>query len=238
MTDGVPEPISALFAEVGSEIDELARIQVTWRPGRQLLVRYRLTASGGPMAGQQDVVAVVGRIPEGAVLVEGPEAVVGLWVVPDDPELPGLRSALDLPTLTRLLADLGARDEPEFARLRAYRPGRRAVVEVGAGGSSIYLKVVPPSSVESLHRKHRHLSDHLPVPDSLGLAPNLGIVVMRSLPGTDLRTVLRDGGSIPDPLMLPALVATLPNPEPEWTAHSPLATLTGVVDLLGRVLPE
>jgi hypothetical protein len=92
--------------------------------------------------------------------------------------------------------------------------------------------------VESLHRKHRHLSDHLPVPDSLGLAPNLGIVVMRSLPGTDLRTVLRDGGSIPDPLMLPALVATLPNPEPEWTAHSPLATLTGVVDLLGRVLPE
>jgi hypothetical protein len=238
LTDDLPGPVSALLAEAESQLDQITPIQVTWRPGRQLIVRYRLTASGGGLAGQNDVVAVIGEIPEGSVVVEGPQAIAGMWVVPDDPGLPGLRSALHVPTLGRLLADLGSDDVPRFARLRAYRPGRRAVVEVGAGGSSLFLKVVPPANVASLHAKHRFLSDHVPVPDSLGLAPDLGIVVMGSLVGVDLRSMLRKGESIANHLVIPALVDSLPDPDPAWKTQSQVQSLPLVVDLLRRLVPD
>ena len=80
--------------------------QVTHRPGRSTTALHDVSVArpGGSIAREQ----VVLRVRAGVDGVEG-------WVVPDDPSLPGLRAAL---------ADDGA-------VLRAYRPGRRAVVEVG-----------------------------------------------------------------------------------------------------------
>jgi hypothetical protein len=114
------------------------------------------------------------------------------------------------------------------------------VVEVGVGASShMFLKVVPPSEVEGLHQRHRHLADSLPVPDSLGLAKSLGIVVMRAMPGKDLRSALRRGDSpIPEAHALATVVDGLPLPQPDWEASSPTGLVGGVIDLLGRLLPD
>lgn len=236
----IPGPVEAIYDRAGSSIGEHRAIQATWRPGKSLTMRYRVSAEDGDLAGSNDVIAVIGEIPEGVSLVAGPEAEVGVWVLPDDPMLPGLRSALDVPTVSRLLADLGSTEAASAVRLRAYRPGRRAVVQVEAGSSSIFLKVVPPKRIEKLHAKHRFLADHLPVPDSLGLAPDLGIIAMRALPGVDLRTALRDGRMpLPDPSVIVALPASLPAPpEPSWRSWSPEDNLASTVDLLARLLPD
>ncbi len=234
----LPGPVAAIYEEAATTVESIALIQSTWRPGKQLTVRYRVSGSRGNLAGDQDMVAVLGRIPDGAAVVEGPDARVGLWLVPNDPLLPGLRSTLDLPTVNRLLSDLGFTDRASRARLRAYRPGRRAVVEVQAGRSSIFLKVVPLSEVGDLHEKHRFLSDYLPVPDSLGVAPHLGVVVMRALPGRDLRSALRAGDHpLPDAGTLARMVEQLPTPPAEWVARSARETLPYVVSLLGRLVP-
>ncbi|HUG07899.1 MAG TPA: phosphotransferase [Acidimicrobiia bacterium] len=234
----LPGPIAAIYEAAGTTIDAIALIQNTWWPGRQLTVRYRISGSEGELSGDNDVVATIGRIPAGAAIVEGPDGPVGLWVVPDDPMLPGLRSTLDIPTVSRVLADLGSTDEVTRARLRSYRPGRRAVVEVRAGRSSIFLKVVPPAQVDELHEKHRFLSDFLPVPDSLGVAPDLGVVVMRALPGKDLRTALRAGTHpLPDAATLARMIEGLPQPPAGWTSKSPFETLPNLVALLGGLLP-
>lgn len=236
----IPGPVDAIYARAGSTIREQRAIQATWRPEKSLTMRYRVTADDGGLAGTNDVVAVIGDIPGGVSIVEGPDAEVGVWVLPDDPNLPGLKSSLDVPTVSNLLADLGSKEEATGIRLRAYRPGRRAVVQVEAGQSSIFLKVVPPKRIEKLHAKHRFLTDHLPVPDSLGLAPDLGIVAMRALPGVDLRTALRDGTMpLPDPAAIMALPASLPEPpESSWKSWSPEDNLEGTVDLLTRLLPD
>lgn len=235
----VPGPVAAIYEQAGSSIETLKAIQTTWRPGKSLTMRYRVTAAEGGLPGMNDVIAVIGHIPEGVSLVAGPEAEVGLWVLPDDPMLPGLRSALDVPTVSRLLSDLGAKEEATATRLRAYRPGRRAVVQVDAGSSSIFLKVVPPKRIEALHAKHRFLADHLPVPDSLGLAPSQGIVAMMALPGADLRTALRQNlQPFPSADAIASVVMALPHPSDEWRSWSPEETLRGIVDLLTLLLPD
>ena len=235
----IPGPVEAIYARAGTEIETLRPIQASWRPGQSLTMRYRITANRGDLAGSNDIVAVIGELPEGVSVVAGPDGEVGVWVLPDDPLLPGLRSALDVPTVSKLLADLGSSEEASATRLRAYRPGRRAVVQVDAGSSSLFLKVNPPSRVEALHAKHRFLADHIPVPDSLGLSPDLGIVVMRALPGADLRASLRGGRQpFPSPEALASISASLPDPHPEWRSWSPEETLPGIVDLLVTLLPE
>lgn len=236
---GIPGPVAALYEASGSTIESITRIQATWRPGRALTARYRIRGDGGGLAGRNDVVVTIGWLPEGAMQVEGPETAVGLWVVPDDPMLPGLRSALDVPTVGRLLSDLGSDAETIRSRLRSYRPGRRAVIQVNAGTSSVFLKVVPPSEVEVLHERHRHLAGLLPVPDSLGIARDLGIVVMPALPGNDLRTILRKGEVlIPEPSAIAGMVHALPSPRPDWKSASPVDRVPRFVDLLRRLLPD
>ncbi len=87
----------------------------------------------------------------------------------------------------KLLADLGADQDEVFTRLRAYRPGSRAVVEVRGPTAAIFLKLVPVGEVEALHRAHQFLAEHLPVPRSLGFSRELGLLAMQALPGTTLR---------------------------------------------------
>lgn len=236
--EGTPGPVAAVYDAANTTIEDISRIQVSWSPGKNATVRYRIDGNGGELAGRRDLVATVGSIPEGAAVVAGPDGDVGLWVVPNDPLLPGLASALHSPTVARLLSDLGSTEEVAGTRLRSYRPGRRAVVEVSAGGASIFLKVVPPTEARDLHERHRFLTDRLPVPDSLGVSPDLGIVALRALPGLDLRTILRSGGAPPDPSSIAGIAAVLPEPEAGWHARSPIRSVSSIVDLLGRLVPD
>lgn len=234
-----PPPVAAAFEMVGSRVMEAVPVQVMWSPGRRLYVRYRVRAHGGRLAGRQQAVATIGSIPEGALRVEGPDGGVGVWVVPNDPSLPGLPSAMDRATVQRLLGDLGFPGTVEALRMRSYRPGRRGVVEVVGAGFTAYLKIVRPNQVEALHRRHRRLSPHLPVPDSLGFSTDLGIVVMNALPGTNLRTALKESRTpLPQPSDIAAMIEDLPSPGDGSTSRSAIERLPGVIGVLGRLLPD
>jgi len=95
--------------------------------------------------------------------------------------------------------------------VRSYRPRRRAVVEVRGDGLRLFLKVLRPAVVAGLHERHRLLlAAGLPVPRSLGWSAD-GLLVLEALPGTTLRSRLREGGSpAPDGAALLALLDRLP----------------------------
>lgn len=238
VAEGVPGPLVAAYEEAESWVETATIVQVTWRPGRSLTVRYRVSGHG-VLEGERQVVATLGEIPVGALVVEGAESKVGVWVVPHDPRLPGLVSALDAVTVEELLRSLGATEPVEKVRLRSYRPGRRGVVEVEAGGSSIYLKVVAPDAAEDLHARHRHLSAVMAVPNSLGLSRELGIVAVRALPGSSLRAILRgDSPDLPSAGSIAALIDSLPDPLDDASASSPIARATRMAELLARIVPD
>ncbi|HSJ71338.1 MAG TPA: phosphotransferase [Acidimicrobiia bacterium] len=234
-----PEPIVAAYASAGSIIDQCSRIQVTWSPGTRLIVRFRIHGIGGDLAGRRDVVASVGTIPDGALLVEGSDASVGIWVVPHDPVLPGLASAMDASTVGGVLDRLGHPDTDVRTRLVAYRPARRAVVEVRSSRRTLYVKVVPPGSVARLHQLHRYLSSQAPVPDSIGFDPDLGLLILPPVPGESLRTVLRNPDlSLPDPSAIVGLAHGLPAPETDTVCTSPIDRLGHATSLLRRLVPD
>jgi len=234
-----PRPVVAFFADAGSSIESMSRVQATWRPDRSLLVRYRVRASGGSLDGSRDLVAGIGDVPNGSVVVESADAAVSMWLLPYDPLLTGLRSAMDVSAVRSLLDGFGAACEVVSPRLRAYRPGRRAVVQVDAGDVSLFLKVVPPSEVLELHKRHRRLVEHVAIPDSLGVAPDLGIVVLGRLPGVDLRRTLLEGErSIPDPEHIAGMVMNLPEPDSAWRSSSPVEALPKIGELLCRLVPS
>lgn len=234
-----PEPIAAAYASAGSSIDRCSRVQVAWSPGSRLIVRFRVDGIGGDLAGRRDVVASVGTIPDGALVIEGLEASVGIWVVPHDPVLPGLASAMDPSTVGGVLDRLGHRDTDVRTRLVAYRPTRRAVVEVRSARRTLYVKVVPPGSVARLHRLHRYLSSHAPVPDSIGFDPDLGLLILPPVPGESLRTVLRNPDlPLPDPSAIVGLAHSLPAPERDAVCTSPIDRLGYATSLLRRLVPD
>lgn len=141
-------------------------------PGGQssTVVQYgaQVRWAGGQVASETLVMATGGRIPRRAAVVDGDGVRVGIWRWPFDPDLPGLASAVDADTVSALLADLGMGGGKVRLTVRAYRPGRRAVIEASGSPGRVFLKVVRPHRVEALHAKHRLLARHLPVPHSYG----------------------------------------------------------------------
>jgi len=237
LAPGIPEPLLALGTELGARVTSADAIQVTWWPGRGITVRYQAKLDGGAMPGEHQLVAVAGDIPDGALIVEGVSgARVGLWRVPFDPQLPGLASALNPGTTGALMDHLGLRAGKVHAKLRAYRPGQRAVVEVTRPSGSVYLKVVPPDQAQRLHRTHQLLVGHLPVPPSLGYSPDLGIIVLQAMAGTTLREKLVSRGPLPSPVALEALLKALPVTDRK--ASSPVTRVPRLAELLSALLPE
>lgn len=198
----------------GGELRSLAPRQASYQPGRSLTVRYDATVrwSDGKVTNEMLVARGGTRPPSGSVVVADGDCEVAVWRVPHDPGLPGLAPALDPDRVRRLLADLGTEVASVTTRLRAYRPGRRAVVEVTAPGTRLFLKVVRPMAAEGLHRRHQVLTGHVPVPASLGWSPQLGIVALQALGGHTLRLALDQRRGVPGSGALLALLDALPDP--------------------------
>lgn len=237
--DGVPEPVRVAMANFGVTVESAEAAQITWWPGDNLTVRYHAHLSGA-VEGRRDIVAVTGsgRI-DTPLWVEADGAEVGVWMVPHDPGLPGLASALDPETAARLLCDLGAESHSVDVRLRAYRPGRRAVAEVAGSSASVYLKAVPPQKAKRLHKIHLQLKSILPVPATLGYDPDRGVLAMQALSGLTLRhTLNRPGASLPSPASVAAIPELLPEPVSSRTIPSPLERLDDAVIVLRHILPE
>ncbi len=235
-----PSPIRVVVATAGGEIIESDTTAVTWWPGTSITVTYRVSIEGGDLAGTHDFVAAAGRIPEGAAVLEGETDRVGVWRVPHDPNLPGLEAALDPVRTGELLEGLGVEGPRVSPSLRAYRPGRRAVVSVDGRRRGIYLKVVSsPRRIRALHRNHEHLSGGLPVPASLGYSEDLALIALQSMAGRTLRRAIDDGGaSLPSPGAVTSLLTELPPPPDDRVAESPIDRLPKLARLLAAIVPD
>jgi hypothetical protein len=149
--------------------------------------------------------------PDGAfVLTRGTGEQVAVWRFPHDPYLPGLPSAISPDRVRELLDQLGAPSGDVTLFTRAYRPSRRAVVEVRidgpeAAGRVLYLKVLSGSRVTELAELHRALVSSVPVPPVVGVADAQGILALGALPGRTLRAALVEGWPVPAPEALVSL---------------------------------
>jgi hypothetical protein len=114
---------------------------------------------------------------------------------------------LDRATRRELLEPLGVPDAPTSVRVRSYRPGKRAVVEVEGDGIRLFVKTIRPKDVAALQETHTALAGSLPIPRSLGWSPDTGIVVLEPMAGVPLSSAPDQG---PDPGLLLGLLDRLP----------------------------
>lgn len=238
LSEGVPGPLAAVVSAAEGTVTAARLTQVTWWPGRSITVSWDTAVEGGPLAGRGSYVATTQDAPEGAVLVGDGEAAVAVWRVPHDPFLPALPAALRPDVAASVVADLGGSVTDPGTRLVAYRPTRRAVVEVAGQGDRIYFKLVKPHRLHRLHRRHLDLAGHLPVPEPLGVSAELGLLAMRSLAGATLREVLEDPASrLPDPFLVAHLGSAIPALPGMAPVLSSVEALPRVAELLSALLP-
>lgn len=240
---GADHLVGAGLVELGGELVELVATQVVYRPGSELTVRYdaQVRWGDGPPRGE---VLCTGTTRDGAppgtvpLRAEGMEA--GLWRYPFDPALPGLAAAVTAPGVAAVAgAFVGA--DPRL-EVKAYRPGRRAVVRAEGNGTEVYLKVVRPGDLDRLVSIHRSLAEHLPVPEVMAGDPEAGILVLRALPGTLLRDQLRDDpGRLPSPEHLVETLDWLATVDPPAGSVPPTPVVEGPahhIRMIERVLPR
>lgn len=154
--------------------------------------------------------ARTGRTPDGVLRLSNGADQVAVWRFPHDPFLPGLPAAYDQGAVAHLLSDLGLGAGPVRLRVRAYRPGRRAVIEATGQHGRAFLKAVRPKRVVSLHQRHRLLTAAgVPVPHSYGHTDD-GLLVLAAVSGRSLRQVLTADEPVPSGRQLMSLLDRLP----------------------------
>lgn len=240
----VPGPVRAALQAAGAEVQACRVASVSWSPGSSARVSYDVLIDPGAPGLEAGgwigpVVVAAGRLPSGAFLVGDGEQQVAVWRVPHDPGLPGLPSAVDPRTAGDLLTALGQDGGPVQTRVRAYRPGRRAVVEITGRAEGLYLKVLRLGRAEAVHERHRWLAGHLPVTQSLGIDPGLGIVALQAMPGVTLREAMEDPQALlPTPQSLDSLLQRLPDPARADVALSPVDRVADAAAAVAQLLPE
>ncbi len=227
--------LATAVAAAGEQLHSVQIAQVRYRPGRAVTVSYRSGLGGGPAL----LVAHAGAgMPDGAALLEDGASQVGVWRYPNDPMLPGLPHAVDGQLLPALLGRLDVPGRVERARRRAYRPTRRAVVEVTTDRGPLFLKVVRPHRAATLAERHVAIDAALEAPPLVAADVDLGVLVLGAVPGVPLRDALLAGV----PAALPAaagLVALLDRlPRLETRAPGPLQRVAHHAGLLAAVVPD
>ena len=184
--------LRAALAPAGGDLLSWHPVQVDYRPGRASSAGYRARVRwpDGPVSDER-FAAYTGTPPEGTLTVGDGQDRIAVWRFPHDPYLPGLATAYDPAAVARLLRGYRLGDQRVRLVVRAYRPRRRAVIEAIGARGRLFLKVVRPSRVVALHRRHRLCTDAgVPVPPSLGYTDD-GLLVLQALPGITLRTALQ-----------------------------------------------
>jgi aminoglycoside phosphotransferase len=222
---GQPAPLSLLLGADAPDLLAVAVEACGWRlrglrvatvgvqPSGATVVRYDadIERPDGTPARESLVATTGDRIPAGAAVLAGQGTRVGIWRWPHDPALPALAVAADPTRLAATLLAAGLpRTAPPEIRVRGYRPGRRAVLEINGGGPRLYAKVVRPSAVDAMRARHELLAPYLPVPRVLTATPD-GLLVLPELPGTPLRTILAADSPPPAPAALEAVLDALPD---------------------------
>lgn len=234
---GAEEVVAAALAAVGATVESTTPTGTAYHVGRSLTVEHRVRVrwADGRRSTEAMVLSAGRRAPAGALVLGDGDHEVVVWRVPADPWLPGLAPVLDPATVGGLMEDLGLPGRDLRCHLRAYRPGRRAVVEVTGPGVRTFLKVVRPSRAEALHRRHQALAGAAPVPASLGWSPDHGVVALQGLGGRTVRHVLQTTGATPTAGALVSLLDALPDAGPDAGTSWRAEEFAGHV---GAVVPE
>jgi aminoglycoside phosphotransferase len=237
--EGALDLWSAAISPSGAALRSLRATSVSLRADGSATVQYaaELTdAAGEPLP--DTLAATTGsRIPPGAaVLSDGAGTDVGLWRWPHDPALPALRRATTATAVRRWLPALGVPAADARLRLRAHRPGRRAVVEVTGAAGRWFLKVVRPADLPGLVARHRLLAGHVPVPEVLATTED-GVLVLPALAGTPMRAVLDDPAARPGAAVLTGLLDRLPTADLP-RVRGPVERAAGHATVLGLVTPH
>ncbi|MEX0869433.1 MAG: phosphotransferase [Nitriliruptoraceae bacterium] len=210
-----PADVSGLL-EVACAAADLELVAVTPRGlherGRSVSRVCAATVRGPD--GQRDVLFVVhgssDAPPDGALVLERDGLAVSVWRFPYDPLLPGLPSAVSRQRVRELLDRLGAPAGEVELQTRAYRPTRRAVIEVRIAsatgtGRVVFLKVLSADRARAIAATHMQLVGVVPVPRIIGVDEGLGILAMEALAGTTLRATLAAGEHAPPVSVIAAL---------------------------------
>jgi hypothetical protein len=191
-------------AHAGATLVRTRLRSVHHRPGRSVSHVHEATLRVGDVERDVLLVAHLDRrpLPEGTFALETDGIAVAVWRFPNDPFLPGLPSTIAPTRVRELLDQLGGPPGSVTLHTRAYRPSRRAVVEVtvredAAAGRVLYLKVLAGDRAAELADLHRQLAPHVPVPAVIGVAPTQGIVALQALAGRTLRAALVEGALLP-----------------------------------------
>jgi hypothetical protein len=200
------ELLVAATRAAGAQLRSSRLRSVHHRPGRSRSALYDATVAVD--GAERQVVLVTHTdtrgFPEDALVLEDGDAQAAVWRFPNDPYLPGLPSALSPERVRELLDQLGGPPGRLALRTRAYRPTRRAVVEVEVhgevAGRILYLKILSGKRSRAVARRHRTLLDAgLPVPGLIGVAEAQGIVALEALGGPTLAQALVADAPLPDP---------------------------------------
>lgn len=254
--------LAAAYDEEPVEVGPGELRQVLYRPGRRISVRYDATFTWADGQVTEERVVAQARHeppPPHARTFEVAGAPAAVWPFPQDPFLPGLARAADPPFVRDLLAELGQPADTVELEVRAYRPGRRAVVQAiahrpsgrvvyrpgvgltapAADARRVFLKVVAPDRTEGLRALQERLGGRLPVPACLAADPELGILVLDGLPGATLSACLLDPVCpLPEPGALVDLLDGLEVDADAPVRPSAAAKARSRVELLSAVLPE
>jgi Phosphotransferase enzyme family len=210
--------LSAAVAEYGCRLEDLRAADVDVDPtGAAVVVMYE---AGVRRADDTCTTEFLGaatgiRIPAGAAVVggeyRGEPVEVGIWAWPYDPALPALPTATNPALLAESFRKFGLSTAPTLdIRPRAYRPARRAVLEVHDGRFRWFVKVVRPSAVADMARRHDVACRNVPVPPVLASVAD-GLIVLPEGQGTPLRTLILDGdATLPAPAALESVLDGLP----------------------------
>lgn len=235
------ELLAPLVAADGGQLLAAAREDVTYRPGRDATVRLAATVRrDGAEVREGWVLSAGGAPPAGTLVLEGPAGQVAAWRVRDDPDLPGLRSALDATAVTGLLTALGLSPEGLRLQLVSVRPRRRAVIEIRTDSARLFLKCVPPATVGDLQVRHRACrAAGVPVPKALGADPALGLLILSPLAGVPLRSLLlTDTPELPPAGQVADLLRAFAEVDLSVAARDPRRHARGHAALLQTILPQ
>lgn len=231
--------LQAALEPAGAELLSWRAEQVDHQPESVTTAGYRVRVRwpDGRVA-QERFGACTGESAPGTVTVGDGNDLVSVWRFPHDPYLPGLAAAYEPEAAATLLDGFGLAGGPVRLALRAYRPRRRAVIEVTGPGGRLFLKVVRPDRVEALHQRHRLFTrSGVPAPPSLGFTSQ-GLLVLQELPGQTLRQALRGRNTpLPSGTEIVELLDRLPaelaqgRPRRSWRDRAPhyASVLAGIV---------
>ena len=188
--------------------------QVHYRPGHDLVARYRVEIDWGDGTPRRETLYVGTTrdgAPSGTVTVTAPVdndvLAAGVWRWPFDPNLPALERLAR--TTGKVLADHGVTTSARpRVTVAAYRPTERAVLRIADGEHAWYAKLVRPDETADLVRRHELLASFgLPVPELVGYDVDQGLVIMAELGGPTMRDLVKsDAPRWPTPHALADLV--------------------------------